>query len=100
MDIIGTPTEASTIASVDHPVFSKMESAIHSIYPETLVTPGLVMAGTDAFHFSSLVDDCFYFRPMIIHPRNVNTIHGIDERLSVAEYENAVRFYINLISQL
>ncbi len=95
--VIGETTPASNIANTNSVFYERVEQSILEVFPETIVSPGLVMAGTDAKHFSEVCDETLYFRPMIMHPKNLHTIHGINERIAIKEYEDFIRFYIRLV---
>ena len=57
----------------------------------------LVIAGTDAKHFEPIAQDIYRFSPMIINPSNIKSFHGLNERIAVSDFKQAVRFYHRLI---
>ena len=67
------------------------------MYPDALVAPFLVIAGTDAKHFEPITQDIYRFSPMIINPTNIKSFHGLNERIAVNDFKQAVRFYHRLI---
>lgn len=97
ISVIGKTTPASNIADTNSEFYQKVEQSILDVFPSTIVSPGLVMAGTDAKHFMDVCEETLYFRPMIMHPKNLHTIHGINERIAIEEYKDFIRFYIRLI---
>lgn len=90
-------TEPSKISDTDSHGFTTIHKTIKQVFPETLVSPYLVLAATDARHYGDISDQIFRFSPMRINKSNVNSIHGLNERIAVAELENGIRFYIQLI---
>lgn len=90
-------TEPSKVSSYDAPGFSLLHKTIAEVYPEALVSPYMVVAATDARHYGQLSDQIYRFLPTRINKSNVKSIHGLNERIAVADYETAVYFYTQLI---
>jgi len=67
------------------------------VFPEVLVTPGLVFVATDTRHYLGLSGDVYRFTPILAQPDDTKGIHGTDERISVESYEQTVRLFIQLI---
>jgi len=44
-------------------------------------------------YFTKVSPNIYRFAPFRIDPDNLACFHGIDERISVAEFEDAIRFY-------
>lgn len=90
-------TEPSKVSSYEAQGFSTLHRTIAEVYPETLVSPYMVVAATDARHFGKISDEIYRFLPTRVNKSNVKSIHGLNERIAVADYENAVHFYTQLI---
>lgn len=90
-------TEPSKVSSFEAPGFSLIHQTIAEVYPETLVSPYMVVAATDARHFGKLSDQIYRFLPTRITKSNVKSIHGLNERIAVADYQTAIYFYTQLI---
>ena len=56
------------------------------------------MGATDARHYTGLSAHVFRFLPVRMNGDDLERMHGTDERIAVAEYENAVRFYRLLLT--
>jgi carboxypeptidase PM20D1 len=56
-----------------------------------------VMGGTDAKFWGPHSDRVFRFLPVPLGPDDVPRIHGVDERLAVADYRTAVGFFSQLL---
>jgi carboxypeptidase PM20D1 len=56
-----------------------------------------VIAATDSRHFGAISPNIYRFVPYHINEDNISTFHGIDERIPVEDYKNAIRFYRQLI---
>ncbi|MGI9530058.1 M20 family peptidase [Lutimonas sp.] len=90
-------TEPSKVSSYKAPGFTMLHKTIAEVYPEALVSPYMVVAATDARHYGQLSDQIYRFLPTRINKSNVKSIHGLNERIAVADYETAVYFYTQLI---
>jgi carboxypeptidase PM20D1 len=56
----------------------------------------LVVGATDARHYARLSDHVYRFVPMRLRPEDLPRIHGVDERISVENLAELVRFYLEL----
>lgn len=90
-------SEPSPISDTNSPSFEALQRTIHEVFPGALVAPGQVVGATDSRHFSELSRNIYRFTPMWMGPEDLGRIHGTNERLSVENYEQIVRFYIQLI---
>jgi carboxypeptidase PM20D1 len=89
--------EPSPISSSESDSFRTLERAIRGVSPEAVVAPYLVVVVTDARYYSGLSRNVFRFLPLRLTPRDLERMHGIDERLGIPEYEAAVRTYRQLV---
>lgn len=90
-------SEPSQVSSTESKGFSTIRKTVAEIYPDALVAPFLVIAGTDAKHFEPIAQDIYRFSPMIINPANIKSFHGLNERIAVKDFKKAVQFYQQLI---
>lgn len=77
--------------------FEELARSIQEAFPLALVAPGLVLGGTDSRHFTDLCENVYRFVPIIVGPEDVSRVHGLNERVSVENYEQVIQFYIRLI---
>ncbi|NBT56588.1 MAG: hypothetical protein EBT05_17530, partial [Betaproteobacteria bacterium] len=75
-----------------------LNSTIREVFPDALVAPGLMVAGTDSIHYGDISDHVFKFSPVRANAEDLKRFHGTNERLSTANYADAIRFYLRLIS--
>ena len=87
----------SPVSSVDSKNFATLQKSIRQIYPDVIVAPSLVVAGTDSRHYSEVCNDIYRFIPVIMTSKDTPRIHGIDERIGVDNFEKIIRFYMQLI---
>ena len=93
----GTRSEPSPESSVASDGFRTLQRTIGEVFPGVVVAPGLVVGATDSRHYAGLGADVYRFLPYRVREEDLRRVHGIDERLRVADYEAAVRFYARLI---
>ena len=74
-----------------------MHRTIGQIATETLIAPALLVAATDSRHFAGLTKHLYRFFPITLKPEDAPRYHGIDERISLVDYDRCVRFYAQLI---
>ena len=61
------------------------------------MAPGLVLAGTDSRHYTGVAENVYRFQPIRLNDEDLRRPHGLNERLSVANFERMIRFYIGLM---
>jgi carboxypeptidase PM20D1 len=91
--------EPSKLASPDAPPYKLIERTVREVFPDALVAPGLMLAGSDARHFQGLTDQGYRFMPVRFQSADLQRVHGTDERIAVDQLADMVRFYHRLLSQ-
>jgi carboxypeptidase PM20D1 len=89
--------EPSAVSSTDSESFQTLERTIRSVVPDAIVAPYLVVVATDARYYGGLSQNVYRFLPLRLTPRDLERMHGIDERIGIREYEAAIRLYRQLI---
>ncbi|MEQ1659637.1 MAG: M20 family peptidase, partial [Hylemonella sp.] len=92
--------DASKVAPTDSAQYRTLNRTIREVFPDALVAPGLMVAGTDSIHYGEISDHIFKFSPVRANAEDLKRFHGTNERLSIANYADAIRFYHRLITQL
>jgi carboxypeptidase PM20D1 len=93
----GLRSEPSKIADTESKSYKAVQQAIYQVFPQALVAPGLVVAATDSKHYSAITDNILHFSPIRIRSEDLPRFHGTDERISVKDYGDVVRFYEQLL---
>ena len=65
--------------------------------PNAPVAPGLVLGGTDSREYSDVADNVYRFQPILLTNDELETVHGNNERLTIANLERMIRFYAGLM---
>lgn len=92
--------DASKVAPTDSVQYRTLNQTIREVFPDALVAPGLMVGGTDSIHYGAISDHIFKFSPIRANGEDLKRFHGTNERLSVQNYADAIRFYHRLIPQL
>lgn len=62
-----------------------------------VITPYLVMGGTDARHFASRSRNVYRFIPARLGEGDMIRFHGMEERLAVESFVTSVKYFYQLI---
>jgi acetylornithine deacetylase/succinyl-diaminopimelate desuccinylase-like protein len=89
----------SRISSAGAPAYELLERTIREVFPDAMVAPGLVIAGTDSRHFEAVADQVYRFMPIRFAAEDLPRLHGTDERIAITQLADMVRFYHRLLSQ-
>ncbi|MBX9747532.1 MAG: M20/M25/M40 family metallo-hydrolase [Hyphomonadaceae bacterium] len=93
----GEPRDATPISSTTSSSYALIAALSGAILPEAPVAPGLVLAGTDSRHYSEVAENVYRFQPILLTAEDLEMPHGLNERLSVVNFERMIRFYIGLM---
>lgn len=93
----GAPREASTVSSAASSSYALIAALSRQALPDAAVAPGLVIAGTDSRLYVDVAENVYRFQPIVLTSADLELPHGVNERLSVANFERQIRFYIGLM---
>ena len=78
-----------------------MERAVSTVFGNEVASVPYIMTGaSDCRYFSRVCDNCFRFSPFAITNEQLDTIHGIDENITVSTLAKGVDFYKTIIKEL
>jgi carboxypeptidase PM20D1 len=98
IDVVPGSAEASPVASTNSAAYRLIEGTVRDLFPGVLVAPGLMIAGTDSRYMAPIADNVLKFSPVRARSEDLSRFHGTDERISIANYAELIRFYHRLIS--
>lgn len=95
----GTPNEPSPVSPIHTGSYAIIENTIRQIVPgqDVIVAPYLTMAATDSRHFCQICSHVYRFLAFCVPPEELKGIHGVNERISVKNYAQMVKFYCHLL---
>jgi len=89
--------EPTPVTDISRAAYQTLNRTIREIFPDVVVAPGLMLAGTDSRHYVGVADNIFRFSPVRANSDDLKRFHGTNERLSVEGYADMIRFYRRLI---
>lgn len=90
-------SEPSKHSSPEAAQFKIINTTILQLFPEVIVTPYLVVGGTDARHYNEISDHIYRFSPIHLNKSNQKSFHGLNERVAISDFHDAIAFYVQLI---
>ena len=91
------PRRASPVSSASSSSYALIAAASRAVLPEARVAPGLVVGGTDARHYAPVAENLYRYQAIMLGPEDWEAIHGVNEHISVENFERLIRFYAGLI---
>ncbi|MGN1347628.1 MAG: M20/M25/M40 family metallo-hydrolase [Acutalibacteraceae bacterium] len=82
------------------PQFRLLESVINDVFPDVIVAPFLLVAGTDARRFTDVADNIFRFAPIDLDTAQYVSVHGANEHIKIQNVGQCVCFYKELIKKI
>lgn len=95
----GTGVDPSPVSDVNSQAWKLLARTIRAMVPgeQPPVIPYLVMGGTDAKYWGAHSDRVFRFLPVPLGEGDRERVHGVNERISMADYAASVGFFARLI---
>lgn len=90
-------SEPSKVSPTDSLSYLAVENAIKESFPSVLVSPYLMIAGSDSRHYLKICDNVYRFSGMFLSGEEREMIHGKDERIPVEKLVDTIKFYYRLI---
>ena len=95
--ILGKGNDPSVVSDPESPAFLKIHQTIKSVFPDVVVAPYVMLGATDSKYYSALTSSIYRFSPIPLSDAETQGIHGTNERISVKDFQNMIRFYVALI---
>ena len=80
--------------------FQLIQRILAHTHPGTITVPFLVNGSTDSKYYRELSDQILRFTPLVLTPKDVASIHGVNEKVSLENLNNGLRFYDQLFRHL
>ncbi|MGB3068662.1 MAG: M20 family peptidase [Ottowia sp.] len=90
-------SEPSPVSPTASASYQLMNRTLRSLFPDVLVAPSLMIAATDSRHFTGVSDHIYRFSPVRAKTEDLARFHGTNERVSVANFGELIRFYVQLL---
>ena len=80
--------------------YQVLESTLNENFPDVIVAPFLLTAGTDARRFSDIADSILRFAPIDLSKAQYATIHNANENITIQNIGQCVLFYKDFIRNI
>ena len=97
MKVADGNSESSKISPIDSAAYHTLNKSIREVFTNTIVAPGLMLGATDSRHFDGLSENVFKFSPVRAAADDLPRFHGTNERISIKNYVEMIRFYHQLL---
>ncbi len=80
--------------------FRVLETLLHENFPDVIVAPFLLTAGTDARRFTDIADAILRFAPIDLNRQQFASIHGANENITIQNIGQCVLFYKDFVQRI
>ena len=89
----------SPTAPIEGEVWTRLESALASAYPgdDAIITPVITPVSCDARYFAREGVPAYRLTPFVLDANERGRVHGVDERISMQNLQEAARVYAHLM---
>lgn len=91
------PKDASPVSSATSSSYALIAAVSRAVMPDAPVAPGLVLAGTDSRAYTGVAENVYRFQPLMFSAEELEGIHGVNERMTLVNFNRMIRFYIALM---
>ena len=95
--VLGEFSEPSPVSDISSASFMIVYKTTKQVFPDALVAPSLVIAGTDSKHFVGVARNLFRLNPHRLGKEDLAMLHGMNEKISLENYGECIKFYMQLI---
>ena len=94
----GALREPSPVSSSNSPGWNLIAATVAADRPGLVVSPYLVVAGTDSRSMSPVSSDVYRFQAISLASTDIKMIHGTNEHMTLDNLTSLIRFYARLIA--
>jgi carboxypeptidase PM20D1 len=91
--------EPSKISPADSFGINGVKENIRALWPDAVITPYLVVGGTDARKYEELTDSVYRFSPYRLDNSEMKQMHGTNEHISIKNITDCVKFYTAMFTK-
>ncbi len=90
---------ASRISETGDEAWNRLDAAISAAYPGVIVSPYLMLAGSDSRHYSKFCNHVFRFSGMPLTKEQRGLIHNANERIPVSLIKETITFFAAVLER-
>ena len=91
--------DPSVISRTDCEAYERVRSTVAETWQDTIVTPYLMVAGSDSRHWGEISDKVYRFSAMALSKEERGMIHGNAERIPVETIVRTVEFFARIMKK-
>lgn len=99
INLIKSEEVSDKVSSTKSSGYKNLAKTIEKIFPSAVVFPIFFPAMTDSRNFVKLSDSIYRFTPIVSDESFTNLAHGINERISVENFERMIDFFKHFVGQ-
>ncbi len=80
--------------------FKTTQAVCGDVFPDVLVSPFLMIGGTDSKHFEKVSESLIRCMPVRMSKEQLQTIHGVNERIGIHDFMEMIAFYEQMMKHL
>jgi carboxypeptidase PM20D1 len=89
--------EPSPVSDIGCKYYKMLRVSIRQVFKDVSVSPSLMVAATDARHYTHLTKNIYRFLPLRCDASDLDRVHGTNERIAIENYADMIRFYIQMM---
>ena len=89
----------SVISETKCEAYERVRSTVAETWQDAIVTPYLMVAGSDSRHWGEISDKVYRFSAMALTKEERGMIHGNNERIPLATISRTVEFFTRIIKK-
>jgi len=91
--------EPSPVSPTDTPAYQHIVSVLNELFTDIACAPSNMLGATDARNYHAISSRVYRFSPLLLHKKDLERIHGINERISLENMHKMVSFFHRLIQR-
>jgi carboxypeptidase PM20D1 len=91
--------DTTSIVSTNGEAYQWLVRKIRHYYPDVLVSPYVILGGTDGRHYSAISDAPIRFSPIRLSNDELKKMHGLNESVKIESLAEAVGFFRFLMQE-
>ncbi len=92
--------DPAPVSPANGPAWDAISASIADAFPDASVAPYVMLQASDSRHFAQISANVYRFLPFDLRQHELESIHGIDERIRTSTYRRSIAFFSSLVDRL